>query len=302
MPVQRTTDEQGRVHLRLRQKQSLALQVVASVVTFGVLFALGPGLLSLGTMRVEVTCERAAGQVRCDVQEGVLWGYLHVQRHADDVREVALLGKDTGSSTRVSLLTGSGDEVRVVSLSSDRNLDDKEALVSTLRAFFVDAAAPRVEARRDFVNLFAPVGGLCTVAWLLVLGSALALPRYALRPQVLVVDAGARKFSLRERPGSATMHELPFADVKAVAVTMNQGGWTGKLTEAANTDEAGRPRTNDPNAVAPPLHVALQLANGQRLVLVNTVRLTDDEVRHLAGDVSKLLGAKLAAEPKPAPG
>jgi len=300
MPVERTTDEQGRLHLRLKSSQSLAARVTAGVVSFLVLFVFGPGLLALGTMRADVTCARSDGRVRCEVRESALRGLVSVSRTADDAREAVLVGRDVGEATRVVLLTASGAEVPVVSLSSGRNTAEKEALVSALRAFFNDASAPRVEARQDFTNFFAPVGSLCTLVWLLVLVSALTLPRYALRPQVLVVDAAAKKLSLRERAGSATVREVPFADVRFVSVTMNQGGWVGQLTEAGHTDEAGRLKPETDGA-RPPLHVALHLANGDRLVFVNAARLTEAEVQALASDVSSLVGAPLKPEPKPNP-
>lgn len=299
MPVGRTTDERGRVRLRLRPKQSLALRVLASVAVFVLLLLFGPGLLSLGSMRVEVTCTRSGNTVACDVREGVLFGLLHLERHADDVREAALLERDGSGSTRVALLTDAGAEVPVLSLSSDRNRKDKDALVSALRVFLADPNAPKLTLHRTFTNTFTWVGGACSLVWLLVFLSALSLPRYALRPQVLTVDTAARKLELREKPGGAKVVTAGFEDVASVAVTMNAGGWVGKLTEAASADEAGRPRTAA--AATPPLHLALTLKSGPRLVVMNTARLTDDEMRAFAAEVATLLGAPLTPEPKPAP-
>lgn len=291
MPVERTTDDAGRVHLRLKPKQSLAVRVLASVVTFGVLFLFGPGLLGLGTMRCQVTCERAGGAVSCEVREGVLYGLVSTTRRATDVREVVLVGKERGTSTRIALVTASG-EVPVLSIASDRNAKDKEALVSRLRVFLGDASATKVDAQQDFENLFAPLGGLCSIAFVLVLVSALTLPRYALRPQVLVVDERARTLSLREKPGSAKVVTAPLADVAHVAVSLNQGGWLGKLAESANADESGQQKPAAANG--PPLHLAITLKSGARLVLQNGVRATDDEMRALGAEVAKLLRAPLA--------
>lgn len=294
MPVERTTDDAGRVHLRLRPKQSLAVRVLGGLVTFGVLLLFGPGLLGLGTMRCQVSCEREAGAVRCVVHEGVLFGLLSTERRADDVKEAVLIGKENGGSTRIALVTASG-EVPVLSVASDRNAKDKESLVSALRMFLADPAAPRLEAQQDFVNLFAPLGGLCTLGWLLVLASVLSLPRYALRPQVLVVDAGARTVALREKPGGAKVVTVPLREVEAVSVTLDAGGWIGQLVAAGNTEEAAGAKPAR-GAAAPPLHIALKLKSGERLVLQNGVRLPDDEVRALAAEVAKLVNAPLKAE------
>jgi hypothetical protein len=298
MPVVRTTDEQGRVVFRLRHKQSFALRALASAGVFIVVFLFGPGLLSLGSMRVEVRCERAGGVVRCDVREGVLFGLLSLERHAEDVREVALLAKNAGSdSTRIALLTAGG-EVPVLSVSSDRNRTEKESLASELRAFLADASASKLETRRGFTNAFAWVGAPCALVWVLMLLSLLLSPRSALRPQVLVLDGAARRLSLRERPGSAKVLTAGFDEVASVSVTMNEGGWVGRLTQSTNTDSEGRPRT----AVdGPPRHVAITLTSGQRLVLVNTVRLSDEEVTALAAEVATLLGAPLTPESGPPP-
>ncbi|MEW6431446.1 MAG: hypothetical protein AB1730_08030 [Myxococcota bacterium] len=298
MPVERNTDDAGRVHLRLRPKQSLLVRVLGGVVTFGVLFLFGPGLLGLGTMRCQVSCTREAGAVRCVVREGVLFGLFSTERRADDVREAVLIGKENGGSTRIALVTASG-EVPVLSVASDRNAKDKEALASALRMFLADPAAPRLEAQQDFVNLFAPLGGLCSIGWLLVLASVLSLPRYALRPQVLVVDPGARTLALREKPGSAKVVTVPLREVEAVSVTLDSGGWIGSLVAAGNTAEAAGAKPAR-GAAAPPLHVALKLKSGERLVLQNGVRLPDDEVRALAAEVAKLLNAPLTPEPRPA--
>ncbi|MEW5740149.1 MAG: hypothetical protein AB1938_14555 [Myxococcota bacterium] len=294
MPVERTTDEQGRVRLRLRHKQSLALRFFASVGVFVVLFLFGPGLLSLGSMRAEVRCERTGGVVRCDVREGVLFGLLHLERRAEDVREVALIARNAGSdSTRVALVTQGGAEVPVLSLSSDRNRKEKDALVSELRRFLADANTPRLELTRSFTNAFTWVGAPCSLIWLLVVLSMLTLPRYALRPQVLIIDPAARKLTLRERPGSAKVVSAALEDVESVSVSVNEGGWVGRLTEATNTDEAGRPKAAD-GASAPPLHLALALKSGTRLVVMNTARLSDEEMRAFADEVAKLLGARRA--------
>lgn len=287
MPVQRTTDDNGRVHLRLRPKQSLAVRVLGGVVTFGALFLFGPGLLGLGSMRCEVACERAAGAVSCEVREGVLWGLVETTRHASDVREAVLVGREGSSSTRIVLVTASG-EVPVLSIASDRNAKDKEALVSRLRVFLSDTKATKLETQQDFVNLFAPLGGLCSIVWLLVLVSVLTLPRYALRPQVLVVDARARTFALREKPGGAKVVTVPWSDLTSVGLTLNTGGWLGKLAETANTDDDGK-RQASPKAAAPPLHLELTLQSGERLVLQNGARLTDDEMRAFASEVATLL-------------
>lgn len=293
MPVVRTTDDTGRVHLRLKPKQSLAVRVLGGVVTFAVLFLFGPALLGLGTMRCEVSCERATGVVRCEVREGLLWGLVSTTRQAAGVTEAVLIGKERGSSTRIALLTESG-EVPVLSVASDRNAKEKEALVSRLRVFLADPSAPKLETQQDFVNLFAPLGGLCSVGWLLVLVSVLTLPRYALRPQVLVVDERARTMSLREKPGAARVVTAPLADVASVAVTLDQGGWVGKLTAAGAKDEAGQPPK--PGTATPPLHLAITLKSKERLVLQNGVRVSDDEMRALAAEVAKLLRATLAKE------
>jgi hypothetical protein len=296
MPVVRTTDDAGRVHLRLRPKQSLAVRVPSGVVTFGVLFLFGPGLLALGTMRCEVTCERALGVVNCEVREGLLWGLASTTRRAAGVKEAVLVGRERGNSTRLALLTESG-EVPVLSVASDRNTREKEALASQLRVFLADKSAPKLEAKQDFVNFLAPLGGVCSLGWLLVLVSVLTLPRYALRPQVLVVDERARTLSLREKPGSARVVTVPLREVEAVSVTLDAGGWLGSLVAAGHTGEAAG---NKParGSAAPPLHVALKLKSGERLVLQNGVRLPDDEVRALAAEVAQLLNAPLTPEPR----
>lgn len=302
MPLETSTDAQGRQQFRLRTGVSVGKRTLAGVVTFLVLFLFGPALFGLGTVRVDVRCERAGGVVRCDVKEGALWGLVGVTRHAEDVREVMLItqdGRDKNPDTRVALSTPAG-EVPVVSLSSDRNAKQKDALVSALRIFLTSAEAPRVVAREDLVNLFAWVGGLCSLVWLLMVGSLLALPRYALRPQVLTLDPAARRLELRERPGSPRVVTAGFDDVRSLEVTMNEGGLLGALTESANTDEAGR-RTKAA-AAAPPLHLAFHLKSGERLVFVNSVRLEDEAVRALAKDVAAALGVALTPEPKPAPG
>lgn len=301
MPVESTTDAQGRRQLRLKTGVSAGKRALAGVVTFLVLFLFGPALFGLGTLRVSVRCERPGGVVRCEVKEGALWGLVGVTRHAEDVREVMLItqdGRDKSPDTRVALSTATG-EVPVVTLSSDRNAKEKEALVSALRIFLANPEAPQVVAREDLVNLFAWLGGFCSLLWLLMVGSLLALPRYALRPQVLTLDAAARRLELRERPGSPRVVTAGFDDVRALEVTMNEGGLLGALTESANTDEAGR-RTKAA-AATPPLHLALHLKSGERLVFVNSVRLEDEAVRALAKDVAATLGVPLPPEPKPAP-
>lgn len=273
MPVTRTTDEAGRVSLQLTPEKSARARFVRYGVTVLSVGAIAAGLLSAGSVHVEVSCERTGGAVGCEVREGVLWGLASRTRRADDVREVALYARQRGDATRVGLVTPDG-EVSVLSLATGRNAADKRALVEALREYLGTPTAPSLHVSRTLLNGFTLVGGLCGAVWLLLALAFARMPLVARRPQVLVIDARNGTLSMRKAPGNRQVVTTPLSDVDAVAATPVIG------TEA----------NAEPDAMTP-LNLTLTLRSGEVLVLRNLALLDDAQMRQLASTVTQLLAS-----------
>lgn len=273
------THEGERTRYTFTHRSPLLGRLVGTVVLLAVLGVLGPGCLALGSQHLQLRCERASTRVECVVSEGFLFGLLPRVKTIADITAIDEQAVGDEGGTALVFVTAGG-RVRLATVSTNLNHAEKRALKRRLAAFLETPGEPRLVTSSWLLNAFAVGGGLASLLWLFGLWALGTWPLRAVRPAFVEVDSVNRWVQLRRVAGRRT-ERFPFSAVQEITASPDLGGLVGRLQCAS---------TRDPEAPPLPLHLALTLHDGRRLVIVNEVNSTTDEQRTCAAALAQALG------------
>lgn len=283
--TQQETDRETRFRLASGWRLGSVFWVPFALLFLGVF---GPGFLAVGTLELRVECRRAGEPLTttCSITEGYLLGLVPFSREvrgATGIEFSSARGQRGVALSGLVLTTSSGEPVRLLSLSSNSNSDEKREVFRALKTFF-EGQEPEVSVRVIFWSPFGLFGVPFTLLWLFAIWSTLNAPFQILYPPEVLVDSRARVVRLRLTPGPRRLREVRLSELSALEASRDPGGWLGRL---ANRPGDARPAPQ----TAGPLHLHFVLGSGERLVLRNFARITDDELHALRQAVAAATGA-----------
>lgn len=296
-----TTSKDG-LKTRFRLSGGWSLGSVFAVPFSLLLFSVfGPGFLGAGSMNLDVRCERGAeagAGADCRVTQGFLFGlvpFRHSVSGATGVGHATSRGSKGGLVSRLVFQTPAG-ELPLLTLASNVNEDEKQEVQEALAAYFAGTEAT-LSLRVGFYNVFALFGAPCTLLWLFIVWSLVTAPLGLFFRAGVEVDPMARTLRVRARPGPHPMRELALADLVAVEVSHNPGGWLGSLVARSGQLPARGGRSPEPQ-----LHLHLVLRGGERVVVRNFFKIPDESMHALRQALAEATGAPTSGSPAPVPG
>jgi len=261
--------------------------ILATLLTIVLFGAFGPGLLGVGSMILDVRCERGAEgpAANCSVSEGYLFGRVPFSHQVSGVTGVSYATSRGSKGTSMSRLAfeTTGEAVPLITVSSNMNDSEKREIKRAIEAYL---AGPEksLALHTSLYNVFALFGAPLTLVWLVIIWGLLTAPLGLIWRAGIDVDPMARVLWVRTKPGPRPRREIRLGDLAAIEASSNPGGWLGRLVEMSPVKPMQR------GGKTPELHLHLVLRDGERVVIRNLFKIPDESMHALRKHLAEASG------------